>query len=285
MKMQHLIEHKKGGSIRTKGDRPLEMAATLPKPKVLPAMPIDILHSPFKVEVGYERVGEDVLFRFRFAEKQPEDHPEINAFFTKEAFLDVKTPGEALDFLSLTGHFRIKDEEFPKRHETLSWCDFQRWQELVRILMQKGSLPEREVFVNGKHVGCEFSVPESLRPILAELSVREMMWLSGIPGGLSIDSESKSTKLGSRNQLKARILVPSTLEAILAAVYVDGLNGVQYGKCDYCGNLFEIETSHARQYCDQTCAQKAGVRRRRAAAKAAKSKAGKPRRTTRKAGK
>ena len=254
---------------------------------MLPAMPIEILQSPPKVDVGYERVGNNVLFRFRFAEKQPDDHPEVNAFLTREAFLEVKTPGEALDFLSVTGHFRLQDNEHPKKHETLSWGDFQDWQELIRILMQKGSLSERAVFVNGKHVGTEFTVPEPLHPLIGELSFRETMWLRGVPDGLSIHPEPESTQTGSRNQLKAQILALSTLEAIFAAVYVDTLNGIQYGKCGYCHGLFEIYTRHEREYCSTTCAQKAGVRRRRAQAKAAnvKSKAGKAKSTTRKAGK
>jgi hypothetical protein len=111
--------------------------------------------------------------------------------------------------------------------------------------------------------------------------------LRGVPDGLTIRSEAESIKAGSRNQLKAQILALSTLEALVAAVYVDTLNGIQYGRCEYCGRLFEISTSHARQYCDSKCAQKAGVRRRRAQAKAAsvKFKAGKAKGTTRKAGK
>jgi hypothetical protein len=113
------------------------------------------------------------------------------------------------------------------------------------------------------------------------------MWLRGVPDGLSIHPEPESTRAGSRDKLKAQILALSTLEAIFAAVYVDTLNGIQYGKCGYCNGLFEIYTRHAREYCSTTCAQKAGVRRRRAEAKAASSKpkARKARGTTRKAGK
>jgi hypothetical protein len=285
--MQRLIEHKKSLSIRTSADRPLIEATTRPATKMLPAMPLEISHSPLKVEVGYERVENDVLFRFRYAERQPKDQPDIEAFQTREAFQEVRTPGEALDFLSMTGHFRLQDGEFPKKHETLCWSEFQGWQELIRLVMQKGTLSEQAVVVNGKQVGIEFAVPEPLRPLMGELSFQEMMWLRGVPDGLSIQAEPESTKQGARNQLKARLSVHSTLEAILATVYVDTLNGIQYGKCEYCGRLFEIWTSHARQYCNSTCAQKGGVRRRRAQAKAAnaKSKAGKARGTTRKAGK
>jgi hypothetical protein len=196
----------------------------------------------------------------------------------------VRTAGEALDFLSLSGQFRLQDEEYPKKHETLSWSDFQRWQELVRILMQKGSLSEQAKVVDGMYSGAQNAAPESLKPILGELSLREIMWLRGNPDGILIRPVPESTKAGSRNILKARILAHSSLEAILAAVYVDGLSGVLYGKCEYCGDLYEIDSSHSRQYCDQTCAQKAGVRRRRAAAKAAsaKTKARKARGITRK---
>lgn len=286
--MQHFIEHTKADSIRTKANRVLEERTTRASPKMLPAMPIDILHSPFKVEVSYERTGEDVLFRFRFADRQPEDRPDISAFPTREAFLQVKTPGEALDFLSLTGHFRSQDDAFPVKHETLRWSDFQRWQQVTTMLMmQRGSLSQRAVIKNGKQVGTEFEVPGTLRPIMRQLSVTEIRWLMGHPEGMSIHPSSETGKTGTRNTLTAQILVHSALEAILATVYVDGLNGVQYGRCGYCHGLFEIFTRHAKEYCGMPCAQKAGVRRRRAAARAesVKSTTRKKKRTTRKEGK
>jgi hypothetical protein len=268
MYMQQNIEQRKKNSIRTKKDRTLVVKSSQPTAKMLPAMEIDIEHIPFRVEVSYERLKEDVLFRFRFAERAAEGLVEINAFSTRETFLQVRTPGEALDFLSGTGRFRSEDSWFPKRHENLSWSDFQRWQQLVRILMQNGRLSERAILRDGRDVGIEFAVPEELRPIMTELSLVEIGWLGGHPHGLSIHPILESNKSGVRNKLTATIFVHSTLEAILAAIYLDSLNGVQYGRCEYCHKLFEIRTRRARAYCTLSCAQKAGVRRRRAEARA-----------------
>ena len=265
----------KSPSIHTKQDRRLVVATAPPASRMLPAMPFEIVHSPFlRVEMSYERLNEDVIYRFRGAGLVGDDAPNINAYITRETFFDVKTPGEVLDFLSVTGYFRTQDEAFPTRHETLCWSDFQRWQELIRILIQNGPLPDRRIIQDGKDVGTEFGVPERLRPIMGELSVTEMLWLHGYPDGIVITSEPESPKPGSR-QLVARINVHSTLEAILATAYLDRLNGVNFGLCQLadCNRLFEITSNHAREYCSQECAHKASVRRRRAAVKAAKAKA------------
>jgi hypothetical protein len=248
---------------------------------MLPAMPLEIEHSPWRnVEIGYKRLNDDVEYRFLAGGTKGIDAPNINAYVTRETFLDIRTPGEGLDFLSATGYFRTQDEAFPTRHESLCWSDFQRWQELIRILMQEGPLPDKPVFRDGKNVGTEFDVPERLRPIMGELSVTEMLWLHGYPDGIVIMSEGESPKPGSRQKLVARIDVHSTLEAILATAYLDRLNGVNFGLCqlDDCNRMFEITSNHAREYCSQDCAHKASMRRRRAAAKAARDKA-KPQKT------
>jgi hypothetical protein len=110
---------------------------------------------------------------------------------------------------------------------------------------------------------------------MGELSVSEMLWLQGCPDGIVIASEPESPKPGTRQKLVARINASSTLEAILATAYLDRLNGVKFGLCQLpdCNRLYEITSNHAREYCSQECAHKASMRRRRAVAKTARSKA------------
>jgi len=270
MKMAQIMAQTKNLSIRAKKDRNLSVVADSGPERRLPAMPLEIEYSPVcKIEMGFERLKDDVVFRFRVSGTHGVEAPDIDAHITRETFLDVKTPGEALDFLSATGHFRTQDEAFPARHETLLWSDFQRWQELIGILMYKGQLPERGVFKDGKQIGIEFAVPERIRPIMGELSFAEERLLKNSPEGIAITPEPESRKPGARIKLVARMTVNSTLEAMLATVYLDSLSGVNYGLCALpdCNCLFVINSNHAREYCSNACAHKASVRRRRAAAK------------------
>ena len=265
---QNIAQHE-NGVIRSKQDRsPVEKDAPQTT-RTLPAMEIEIAHCPMRVEMSYERTEDDVLFRFRYARETSRDSPRINAYMTRETFLEVKTPGEALDFLSLTGHFLSPMERLPKRHESLTWNDFQRWQEMIRLLLRNGPLSLSAVMSGGKNVGVEFAVPDQLRPIMSDLSVEEMGWMSGFPRGIVIGTMPQPPNSDKRNKLFAEILVTSTLEAILATVYVDGLNGVNYGQCKLpeCAKLFEITSNHAREYCCTAHAHRAGVRRKRAEAK------------------
>ena len=71
----------------------------------------------------------------------------------------------------------------------------------------------------------------------------------------------------------ALIKVETTLEAILATIYLDRLSGLDYALCNLtdCRKIYAVTSNHARMYCSQACAHKASVRKRRALAAQAKA--------------
>lgn len=102
------MAHTKNLEIRTKRDRQIEAVQSSRMAKKLPAMELEIEHGPLLVEVSYERMGDDVLYRFRYSQQKTDELLNVDAYMTRETFLGVKTPGEALDFLSVTGLFRSR---------------------------------------------------------------------------------------------------------------------------------------------------------------------------------
>ena len=195
MKTEQIMAQAKKATLRQPKDRRLQRSIMEPPVRMLPAMPIAVMYDPMRVVVSFERQGEDVLFRFRFADTGP-GYVEnlIDAYKVRETFLDVRTPGEALDFLNFTGHFQhLREREEEQVHETLTWSDFRRWQEVVRIVLRDGALKLEEIRLSGKSRGIQFVVPEHLRPILSfpNLSTTESCWLNGYPNQIVIRAEGE----------------------------------------------------------------------------------------------
>lgn len=251
--------HRKSRKIEASPDIPL------PSRPTLPAMEVEISFDPFfNVKISYARLKHDVLYRFQ-PDGQREDSS-MSAYQIREVFLDVRTPKEALDFLGFTGYFRSMNDEFPKHHESLSWSDFRRWQQLIVLLMRKGPFRGIPTVENGRG-GTGLSVPSPLLPIIGELSLTEFHWLLGWPDQIVIQPLPENPSPDWRHKLYAVIYVHSTLEAILATVYIDSLNGLRYERCLQCQKIFKIRSKHPRTYCTQKCAWIAGTQRRRKAAK------------------
>src|SRR5271170_4774301 len=142
MKREQIMAQPLEDSLRSSKDRPLEQKVVAPQGRMLPAMPIFVDFQPMRVEVSFQRQGEEILFRFRLPQSGDILLPNpLDAHHLRKAFLDIKTPGEALDFLSLAGHFlclRERDEE--QLHAQLTWSQFKQWQELVRFILVYGPL-------------------------------------------------------------------------------------------------------------------------------------------------
>jgi hypothetical protein len=265
MKSEQIVAQPQNGQDSRIKDRPVICLTTHGQTRMLPAMPIEVKYDSEQAAVSLNQYGDEIEFRFDFPEKGEPGWKGnfIEAFSTRDTFLEIRTPGEALEFLRISGLFRGIDED--KRHERLSWANFQRWQGIVRILLREGVLPRREVRSTPKAVWVEYAIPENLRPALNDVSVVERGWLSGFPDQLVIRfRENQSPE--KRRTLYAEIMVGSTLEAILATAYVDELRGVNYQVCALpdCPRIYEVRSKHQREFCSQACAHKASVRRRRA---------------------
>jgi len=250
-----------------------------PSVRTLPRMPILVVYHPTNVTVSFAKRGEDTLFSLRGdSQTWPFINNVVDAHQLRDAFLKVRTTAEALNWMAASGHFRdlYEDEEFTLT--CLTWSDFQRWQEFIRLLLSQGygprvkgwdersedekRDPDRLIFVTPKHIS----------PLLEDLSDVEESLILGSPEGLTITPGSlfRYRELPHPQPLVAQMNVGSALEAILATVYVDWLTGTKYQVCALhdCNETYEVSSKHERQYCSQPCAHKASVRRRRAEAKA-----------------
>jgi hypothetical protein len=207
-----------------------------------------------------------VIFKIESNNSGRYDDGRLSAYASRDAFLRINKPGAALDFLSLTGYFRL--DEFAKANacETLAWSEFQRWQVFIAILVKQGFIKGMSTPQSSSKVKMDFDLPENLKGLIWSMSRKEKGFFFRFPDGLVIKSQPEGPNPGTRPTLFAEIHVCSTLQAILATNYVDSLSGVNYGLCALpdCNQTFEITSTHKRDYCSQACAHKASVRRRRA---------------------
>jgi hypothetical protein len=255
-----------------------------PSVRMLPNLPILVVYHPTNVAVSFRKRGETILFSLHGGSKtSPTVHNCINAHQLRDAFLSVRTPAQALNWIAASGHFRnlYEDEGFTLAR--LTWDDFQLWQEFIRGLLRQGFGPR----VKGWDQRTEhekqdpdrlfFVTPDHLSPLLKDLSVAESLWILGSPDELSISQGSlfRYREYPHPQPLVAEITVSSALEAMLATVYVDRITDTKFQACGLrdCPEIYEVSSKHERQYCSQACAHKASVRRRRAKAKAAELEA------------
>jgi len=224
-------------------------------------MPIEVPLVTFPISFSYERVGEDVVFRpaDNLWESCLQGRYKLDAFAIRELFLQIRTPEEALDFLSATGIFR-SEGEVPVR-----WSELQLWQELIRLRMTEATLdpsPLRDSPTGT--LGRKWpDLPPHFLPILRDLSDDEQSRLSGIWDTYTIEARpSKSDP--NRMELYAYVDGTTTLEAMLSVVNIDHLQGINYSLCkrNGCKNVFEV-TRPDKEYCSQACAHKVSVYRNR----------------------
>jgi hypothetical protein len=288
MNTQQIVAHEKSMVIQSPQDRRITRESCSLPARFLPAMPIRVIYHPCDEVVSFERQGEEIVFRFRASDLQRwESWATFDAFALRETFLAIKTPGEALDLLNISGFFHYGREETPTEgpRSTLTWSQFQRWQELVRLILTDGFLSLERVSHSERAGFVPLAVPAGMKEQVTNISVGEWGWLQGNPDFVSIRTEADTAKRGERKRLCAEVFVRTALEAILATIYVDHLNGINYQLCALknCNTVYEVSSKHERQYCSQRCAHKASVMRRRA--EAAKLILGKNTKSAKKKGK
>jgi hypothetical protein len=246
--MEHIVSGPKSGEWKISDTKissypPAGEVIVQPAVRFLPAMPIEVNYIAENVAVSCERDANEIVYKFRNS-KSPRRFIDVNAYALRTNFLDIKTPAEAFAFLSQTGNFRGTRNR--RSREQLTWNEFRNWQEVIRLLLQYGE------------------VPEHLESSLKDISREEGRWLRGSPSKLSIFPFG-ANKPGSRSVLQAEIRADTTVEAILATVYVDDLRGVDYQLCALpgCDKLYEVTSKHKRQYCCQNHAHRASIEKRR----------------------
>jgi len=270
--MSHDMSQADSSIIRNPKDRDLQdYDAQYPKHS-LPAMELEIVYRPRRVTVGYSASGRgDFRYTFQKFQNSPIDPRHGNPFFTLAHFLDVRSPGEALDFLSMTGTFVAPNVAFPQREETLTWSDFRLWQQLMRVRIHFGPITPKSVIRDRGVQGGELAIAERFGRIIRNSTPRELNWLRGHPSGIII--VRKAIASARLPMLCAQICVTSTLEAMLATSYIDLLRGLNFAQCKLpeCANLFLVTRRGgiAKEYCCHKHAHTANVRKLRAALKSA----------------
>lgn len=160
-----------------------------------------------------------------------------DAWQVRNAFLNLKTDAEFLQFLNSTGYFSLK-----LKNGVWSIPHLKKWQDVIRILVNKS--PDDWLAWLKKH----------------EKDVRQQ-WVAL--------SQHERLPVAFRWQGKKRFLmfrVDDCLSAILASIYLDQLRGVRIGFCARpdCRKEFEIGGHKNKKYCSFDCAHVEVIRRGRA---------------------
>jgi hypothetical protein len=220
-----------------------------------------------RVKVSIEKRDGETLFELQIY-KQVDEPIEGNAgvywgtFVVANSlpllFLDVKTPLEALDFIEATGVFLWGD---PAKHRIdVTWTEFKRWQSLIRHVMLNG-FPHFEEDnatpggIRSDDVDFDLQTKRMIRAAPWEVA----MWLGGdAPKAILMpDDPDPLSKLGhDRPKLRMRFEVKSSIEAILAQIGANGLNGIHFKLCarELCGCIFECNDGDSKKYHSENAA-------------------------------
>jgi hypothetical protein len=246
----------------------------------VPSMPVQVLCFSQSLTVALEPTDGGWLIRQRLIAASGEDK-DVNAVWLREAFLSVKSPEDAVRFLNASGRFRFLRGKSDAVDSVLTWSEFQLWQHLIRIVLVDNFLhlgsfesPIRDSFIWGPTETFR-PLPEELRRLVLDVHEPTFYWLQGRATSLQIGSDEEPNDPQHRQAMVAQVMVDTSLDAILASIYIDTQSGIHYELCALpdCPNVYEVKSNHQRAYCSQACAHKASVRRRRAETKEAKGRA------------
>jgi hypothetical protein len=256
------------------------------KPKVrhFPPMEFEIICYPSRMLTTPEEHDEILIFRQQIAipgrdggrsRREAMPREEINAGALTDAFLEVKSPVQALNFLNQGGRFRYGRDKSDWLESVLTWPEFQLWQQLVTIVLVENHLhlgefesPTGEMFIWGPgddgQGGIARMLPEEMKSLILNAAKPTFEWLRGVPPEVMYSTAPDPKDALKRSTLSAGVITETTIDAILASVFVDTLNA-EFHLCAFpdCPNVFEVTSDHVREYCGHACAHKAGMRRRR----------------------
>jgi hypothetical protein len=244
----------------------------------VPSMPAQV-HCYFNaMTVALEPAKDGWIFRQSLRAATGE-HRDVNAVRLREAFLSVKAPEEALRFLNSSGRFRFLRDKSDAVDAVLTWNEFQLWQRLIRIILVDNFLhlgdfesPIRDSFIWGPAENGKYALlPDELRRLALDVQEPTFYWLQGRATALQIVNDEELNDPQHRPAMIAEVMVDTSVDAMLASIYIDTQSGIEYELCSLsdCPNVYEVKSGHQRAYCSQACAHKASVRRRRAEEKEA----------------
>ena len=241
-------------------------------------MPVQVISYANYMAVALEPMEDGLAFRQKL---EGGEHKDVNATWLREAFLSVTTPEDALRFLKASGRFRYLRDRSDSIESVLTWREFQQWQELVRIVLVDNFLflgefesPVRDAFVWGPPEQGSKPLRAELYKLALNVHKPTFDWLLGRATSLQIVSDEAPKDPQHRLAMIAEVMVDTSLDAILASIYIDTQSGIEFELCSLpdCSNVYEVTSKHQRDYYSQACAHKASVRRRRAEQKKSKNK-------------
>jgi hypothetical protein len=243
-------------------------------------MPIHVEFQRMAAAVSLADSRDDPTFSFKWKESSlslADYWQEFKrASLVAKALFSVKTPLEALAFFEATGFFLLgngpRGDEGWK--ETVTWREFQLWQELLRFISQHGFLSivdSREWDEYDKEwtimprPGAP-TLPSELEPIIVSAPHSTKDYLAGDPKLSMRRDEVLAGAQGRKPKLEMSIFPFGTVEAVLSSLFIDQQTGIQYKLCgrgEKCGQLFVANDARRKQYCSQKCAHHANVTRDR----------------------
>jgi len=161
----------------------------------------------------------------------------LDAAEVRDEFLGLGTEHDLAKFLADTGQFVSNESRF---------ADLSKWQSLIRSLLST----ELEKWAH---------VLSATDKAMAQSIVRYRNQMVHFPF-----DQGKSVPV---------IRASSTLEAIVASLLVDHLNGIRYGVCARvdCGKVFTLTTGRKRIFCTQYCGHLVSLRKKRKGGHATKA--------------
>jgi hypothetical protein len=165
-----------------------------------------------------------------------ERQSEKNAWDVRDTFLSIRRTDKLLAFLNQTGRFT----HYANR-ETWNLGEVVLWQKIIRSISRV------------KPEGWVGLMEEEFR------HVDQSSLVSKFETNFPV-SFSKMNKF-----YVGRITIRTTLQAMIASVYIDWMAGIKMGFCARldCRKPYEITSSHKRTYCTPECAHHEVVRRSR----------------------
>jgi hypothetical protein len=156
----------------------------------------------------------------------------VDAWITRESFLEIKTSEDALRFFNQCGLiFQLSRPRKTERHFVALFSDILRCQKMIVDALVS---PISEHLKKGFPAEWQYglgTLPLMLRVI-----------------------DDKPT---------AEFLFRDGLEAIMAAVQIDKAWGAEFQRCLRCGRVYQKESRHERLYCGYDCGHAAAEQERR----------------------